>query len=61
MLLQLLLPTGVPTVATTKTPLKVTTVKVPTSWPTPATTQTSLDATLVLGAIALGVLVLYRK
>jgi hypothetical protein len=53
--------TGVQTVATTKTPLKVTTVKVPTSWPTPATTQTSLDATLVLGAIALGVLVLYRK
>ena len=53
--------TGAPTVATTKTPLKVTTVKVPTSWPTPATTQTSLDATLVLGAIGLGVLVLYRK
>src|SRR5665647_340640 len=53
--------TNVPTVATTKTPLKVTTVKVPTSWPTPATTQTSLDATLVLGAIALGVLVIYRK
>jgi hypothetical protein len=53
--------TNVPTVATTKTPLKVTTVKVPTSWPTPATTQTPLDATLVLGAIALGVLVFYRK
>ena len=53
--------TRVPTVATTKTPLKVTTVKVPTSWPTPATTQTSLDATLVPGAIALGVMVLHRK
>lgn len=53
--------TKAPTVATTKTPLKVTTAKVPTSWPTPATTQTSLDATLVLGAIGLGVLVLCRK
>jgi PEGA domain/IPT/TIG domain len=53
--------TKVPTVATTKTPLKANTVKVPTSWPTPAPTQTSLDATLVLGAITLGILVLHRK
>lgn len=54
--------TAAPTVTTTKTPLKANTVKVPTSWPTQATTQVSpLEVMVVLGAIALGFVVLCRK
>jgi len=54
--------TAVPTVTTVKTPLKANTIKVPTSWPTPATTQASpLEVMVVLGAMALGFVVLSRK
>ena len=46
----------------TKTVLKANTVKVPTPWPTSTTTQSlPIDAPVVLGAIALGFLVLNRK
>ena len=56
--------TRVTTVATTKTIPKATTVKVPTSWPETgtATTQASpMEGMVVLGAIALGFVVLHRK
>jgi hypothetical protein len=51
------LPTGTPTT----TVLKTSTKKVPTPWPTSTTPESPLEAPVVLGAIALGFVVLSRK
>ena len=50
-------PTGTPTT----TVLKTSTKKVPTPWPTSTTPASPLEAPVVLGAIALGFVVLVRK
>jgi hypothetical protein len=50
-------PTGKPTT----TVMKTSTKKVPTPWPTPTTQASPLDTPVVLGAIALGFVVLVRK
>lgn len=53
--------TRVPTVAPSQTSLKANTVKVPTPWPTATTQASPLEVTVVLGAIALGFVVLHRR
>jgi hypothetical protein len=53
--------TSQPTVTPTTTVMKTSTLKVPTPWPTTTTPASPLEAPVVLGAIALGFVVLSRK
>jgi len=53
--------TSLPTVTPTTTVLKTSTKKVPTPWPTTTTPASPLKTPLVLGAIALGFVVLSRR
>jgi len=53
--------TSLPTGTATTTILKTSTKKVPTPWPTTTTPASPLEAPVVLGAIALGFVVLFRK
>jgi hypothetical protein len=53
--------TSQPTVSSTTTVTKTSTIKVPTPWPTTTTPASPLEAPVVLGAIALGFVVLFKK
>jgi PEGA domain len=53
--------TSLPTGTATTTVVKTSTKKVPTPWPTTTTPASPLEAPVVLGAIALGFVVLARK
>jgi hypothetical protein len=53
--------TSQPTVTPTVTVTKTSTIKVPTPWPTTTTQAAPLGTPVVLGAIALGFVVLFKK
>lgn len=53
--------TSQPTVTSTTSVMKTSTIKVPTPWPTSTTPASPLEAPVVLGAIALGFVVLFKK
>jgi hypothetical protein len=53
--------TSQPTVTPTTSVMKTSTIKVPTPWPTTTTPASPLEAPVVLGAIALGYVVLFKK
>jgi len=53
--------TSQPTVTPTTSVMKTSTIKVPTPWPTTTTPASPLEAPVVLGAIALGFVVLFKK
>ena len=53
--------TSQPTVTPTTSVMKTSTIKVPTPWPTSTTPASPLEAPVVLGAIALGFVVFFKK